>query len=133
VNHRVFVGVVVIVVAGVVAAALVMLGPPSEERARQLDRRRVGDLGQLSRSVQAYVDRHRGLPPTLQALSDEPGVQLERDPETGASYDYQVLDASRYQLCAQFAAASEDNELRTWSHGPGRQCFVQSVKVAGPE
>jgi hypothetical protein len=115
-----------VVVAAAVGAGVVLMGPPSEERARRLDERRVEDLRQVSFSVNLYNKWHERLPASLAELSEEPGLTFQsRDPVTAESYGYSVLEPAKYQLCAIFDRESTETRADMfWSHGGGRHCFV---------
>jgi len=125
-GQRLLVVVLIAVVASVVGVGIAMLGPPSEERARRIDDRRVQELRQLSQAVHLYNSRHHALPASAADLSTEPGVSVaSHDPVTGASYDYRVTDATHYEVCAVFDRPSADpRNVDFWSHGAGRQCFT---------
>ena len=123
---------VIIVVATVVVAAviggIILLDSPAQERLRRLDERRVDDLRELAYALDRYWTREGTIPPSLEELAGEPGVFVELfDPGTGQPYEYQVLSSSTYELCAQFARDTAEEQDRFykdyWAHGPGRQCF----------
>ena len=121
-----------VVVAAAVGTGIVLMGPPSDERSRRLDERRVEDLRQISFSVNLYNRRHQRLPVSLAELSEEPGLTFQsRDPATEESYGYSMLEPAKYQLCAIFDR--ESTEARSdvfWSHGGGRHCFVLKADEA---
>jgi hypothetical protein len=70
------------------------------------------DFGELPESFDVLVEGNR--------LRDLPS-----DPVTAERYEYEILDDSRYRLCAEFARAlPEDRADRDfWWHPPGRHCF----------
>ena len=84
-----------------------------------------------------YIDEHFAQQPSLEALARQRGMSVELlDPETARPYDYEILDAAAYALCAQFARDSSDEERQLlrdspgnggyadfWSHTAGRYCF----------
>ena len=120
------------VVAATVVTAVVILGPPSAQRQRKMDRVRVMDLVNVAASVDGYYRLHKALPADLGALAREPGYRIaRRDPQTGAPYGYQILAATEYRLCADFATdsatATPDFEIAyvsvEWVHGQGHRCF----------
>lgn len=125
-GDRLIVGALVVVVATVVGVGIAMLGPPSEERARRLDDRRIDDLRRISLAAHLYNSRHQRLPASVAELSTEPGVMIDTaDPVTREAYPYRVVDANRYELCATFdRQSSEARSSGFWSHGTGRQCFT---------
>ncbi len=112
----------------VVAAVMLILGffhigAPSTQRTLRADARRVQDLYMLSSRIYNVWSSAHKLPEHLDELRD---VALA-DPITREGYQYQVKDASKYELCATFAMSSGKNQTlqRTsaWSHQAGRQCF----------
>jgi hypothetical protein len=124
-------GVVLIVAIG---TALVILGSPDQERVRRLDQRRVRDLDGLAMAIDLYFERHGSLPATLRDIEREVGVSAGfRDPASAALYEYQVLEGSRFELCATFDATAQQatdelTEYRFWSHRAGRQCFQRETR-----
>jgi hypothetical protein len=132
---NIFVASVVSAVFAAVIGGIVLLGSPAKERTRKLDERRVENLRAITNAVNLYWTRHKSLPPSLDALSREPGVLLKPlDPETGQPYEYKTLGEKNYELCARFAldTAEEQDSIRKefWSHGAGRQCFHFEVREA---
>ena len=82
----------------------------------------------ISAELDFYWTREGTLPSSLEELSNEAGVFIELfDPETGQPYEYRVLGSNTYELCAQFArdTAEEQGHFYRyyWSHGQERQCF----------
>jgi len=134
---RLLVGCVSAAVAAAVVAAIVVLGSPGEQRLRALDARRTRDLADIAATIGRYAEEHGSLPDELSALGQRPGSRrAPNDPETGAPYEYSVLGAEKYQLCAVFHAQSPDAafahsylERDGWPHGPGRQCFECVQKI----
>jgi hypothetical protein len=113
-------------------AGLVMVGPPSEARARKLDDRRVEDLRSLAGAVDLYWSRRGALPASLQeATREQRDSSPVGDPLTGHPYSYRVISVDSYELCADFQRASE-REGRAWgiwSHGRGRRCFERNLRL----
>jgi hypothetical protein len=121
-----------VAVATAVIAAVVILGAPSVQRQRKMDAVRVQDLTNIATSVYGYFNRHGALPADLGAVAREPGYRVAlNDPEAGKPYGYQVIDATSYRLCADFATDSATDPPDsynvytdvTWAHGRGHQCF----------
>jgi hypothetical protein len=107
-------------------AGLVMVGPPSEARARKLDNRRVEDLRGLANAVDLYRSRRGSLPASLQEATREQGNSSALgDPLTGQPYPYRVVSVDRYEVCADFqrASESEGRDWDFWSHARGPRCF----------
>ena len=127
-GKHVLIGLAVGVVVVAVGSGLMVLGPPSEERARRLDDRRVADLRGITRAVDLYWTRRGRLPSSLDHLSQESGVNISsRDPGTAQDYDFRVLGAETYQLCGHIQRNSADPARGVsrgfWSHSVGKQCF----------
>ena len=129
---RTVAGFAAVSVAAAVVAGLFAIGAPSEERARQLDERRVEDLQGISRSTNVYFGRHSRLPSSLDELGREGGMRIaERDPWRPRT-EYHATGAETYELCATFQRSSaEEGRAVTaefWSHEAGRQCFQLKAK-----
>ena len=142
-NRVTGVGILVSAVTGsvvaAVIAAIVVLGSPMEQRQRRLDERRVHDLTTIVNTISLYASTHEALPSELSVLGKQPGPRrAPMDPDTGAPYEYSVLGAESYQLCAVFTMPSPDAsaapissyaEREGWTHGAGRQCFERKQKI----
>ena len=118
----------VVAVLAVVIVGVILLDSPAQERLRRLDERRVDDLRSISAELDFYWTREGTLPSSLEELSNEPGIFIDLyDPETGQPYEYRVLSSNTYELCAEFARDTADEQGRPyrdyWSHGQGRHCF----------
>jgi type II secretory pathway pseudopilin PulG len=134
-------GVVVAVVAVVLGAALFVLGSPAEERRRRLDERRVAGLQDLARTIDLYRGDEGALPRDLAALAEWRGAgALDGDPVTGEPYRYRVTGDATYELCATFAASSQERpEARYrrstgafWRHPAGDHCYELEAKKPDP-
>ena len=122
----------VMVVLGALGGGFYLIGPPAEERARSLDARREMDLQRLRLAADLYWTRNKRLPASLDELAAEAGTNIyARDPQTDAPYAYVVKGAAAYELCAEFARASEQRG-DFWSHGAGRQCYSIAAKEIRP-
>ena len=128
---RVLLSVVVAVVAGCIAYALVLTGSPGEQRGVRLDQERVSHLSNISDNIDLYWELNGELPADLSQMSG-PRYFINRidDPETGLPYEYRILEAPRYELCAIFSTDTADLperdrpfSERAWNHGAGRTCF----------
>src|SRR5690606_13531470 len=64
-RRRLLAGGAIAAVAIAIGAGLVVLGPPSDVRARRLDAQRVDDLRQWARAIDDYWDANDQLPATL--------------------------------------------------------------------
>jgi hypothetical protein len=100
------------------------IGTPATQRALRADRKRVQDLYQLSDKIHTLWTTNGRLPGHLDEVRDAAFA----DPISRVAYEYRVAEVSRYELCATFALASEENQAvprsSAWSHPGGRHCFT---------
>ena len=123
--------VVALVLAGCVVYALTLTGSPGSQRDERLDRDRVSHLSNIAENIDLHWERNEELPGDFDEM---PGptyyVESVHDPETGLRYEYRVLEAPRYELCAIFSTDTTGrvhgdrrfSESR-WDHQEGRNCF----------
>lgn len=67
------------------------------------------------------------LPLSLSEIAGRRSGLLAADPETGRPYEFIVKNANDYELCANFAGASDARGRYAnafWSHPRGRACFA---------
>jgi len=134
-------GVLLIVASVAVVAAvvtgIVVLGPPSEERGRRLDAKRVADLEQLTAQIEYYRQQQGRLPSSLDDLASLPNFRVERrDPISGEPYGFRLTDTAAYEVCATFDRDSKEQSTRGrefWAHGPGTHCFPVKVREKGQQ
>ena len=122
---------------------------PEIERKRSFDERRVHDLTGIANCLQDYASQYRRLPNSLEELNktDYSYCANKKDPETKKPYEYRVIAQSKmvgknkeaeFELCANFALKSEDNQVgnpspyyvrqNQWSeHTVGRNCDRMEV------
>jgi hypothetical protein len=130
-GRRVLAGVVSLVVAAAIVTGVVILGSPSEERARRLDSRRVADLEGIRTAVNFYHSSRGQLPASLEELSREPGVRISTDPITNEPYRYRALSAETFELCGIFDRASAPRSgsgVDIWQHPAGPHCVTLKVE-----
>ncbi len=110
-----------IVLAAVVGGVLLM-GSPSEQRQRQLDRRRVDDLQKIAAAIDVYRTRQQRLPASLDDLGQAPGRGPSfRDPATGLAYEYRVRGDSAVRA---LGASLGRKRTRNFS----RRCAASSIR-----
>ena len=119
----------------------VVTGSPGTARLQKFDDRRVEDLQTIEDEIEnaclggtrysPMEERalQRPLPATLEDVVELATLRRPdiRDPETGKKYEYDVLDESRYRLCATFHFSRDEENLPIWNHEAGRQCFEFDV------
>lgn len=142
--HRSFLILSLAYVAVVLVWGAFIIGSPVSERARKFDDRRVEDLRSISTEISNIVYEGgihpvsptgtpipptKALPKTLEqvrieALYATPNIV---DPETGVPYEYRILGATKYELCAEFSFPREMQYDIAWNHAEGNQCFTIDI------
>jgi hypothetical protein len=133
-----------VLVAAVFVASFWFVESPTEARARQHDQAVVNDLNILDGAINNfYSANNKKLPAALSSLSEmSASYYLPADAfvdETGDKpYDYKIIDATHYQLCANWQVSSEvlkENKSyyidARWQHEVGYQCFDRQVGDLG--
>jgi hypothetical protein len=121
------------IVAVAAVATSIWLNPPSENRARLLDDKRVQGLERTNNAVCRYYDNHDALPADLKVLDGETNQSIQaiwHDPETHEPVEYQITGARSFRLCAKFARSSDRHDSEAYDfkeHGAGRDCFDYTV------
>ena len=118
-----------------IAAGVWVMDSPMRQRLLRVDAARVEDMQTLDAAVLLWWGEHKELPADLGMLAAQPGVNLpRRDPDGGSDYRYRPLDATHYELCAEFATDSGERPARwrlpqsgQWVHPAGAHCFHRSV------
>ncbi len=87
-----------------VILGIVVTGGPGAGRMERRDRDRHADMRDLKTHVACLADRREGLLPDTLETAEGCFVTPDQltDPLTGAPYRYRVLDAARYEICADF-------------------------------
>ncbi len=119
-----------IAVAASLAAAIATTGSPAQQRLKRFDERRERDLQGLQVAVDAHYRVEGRLPASLDVLAGGRAWDADsfRDPATAQPYEYRVLDARRYELCARFSTASRHpRPAAVHGHPAGRHCIRHAV------
>lgn len=130
-GRQLLAGIVSLVVASAIVTGMVILGSPSDARAKRLDALRVTELLGITTAINYFHSENGRLPATLDELSKQPGVRISMDPATGAPYRYRVLGAEEFELCGTFERASEVREgsgVDVWHHPAGAYCFMKKIE-----
>lgn len=114
---------------------------PSEIRERNLDAKQLSDLQNIQGQIESYTSLHTKLPNTIEEAYN--GITIPSAPDMRMSYEYKVLSAVSFELCAEFAfeSSSTDNYYmydknmytapltiknpNDWNHGEGRWCYTR--------
>jgi hypothetical protein len=136
-NLRANSGKVLSILAALVAIAAVTtsiwLNPPSENRARSLDQKRLEGLKCTENAIDKYYDVHHALPADLKALDSEKNQPIQanwHDPETQQPLEYEIKGEKSYSLCVRFARNSDWQNTAEYDfkkHSAGRDCFEYDV------
>lgn len=130
-------GIVSLVVVVSIVAGFFIVGTPAEQRERRLDEQRVSALQDLQWQIINYYQNTERLPQTLETLND--GISFNvvpTDPETKESYGYNIKGDLVFELCANFARASDEQYSQVpradlldqnWQHNAGRTCFERTI------
>lgn len=141
--HRAFAGIASAIVLLAVVWGFLLAGSPMLQRQRRFDDRRVQDLQSVVSAVYAIVTDGRPpvgidepdqslrkpLPPTLQEVAANAPYEkiLINDPQSGAPYEYRIIDPKTYELCATFSLERDQPYDISWNHPAGRHCYVVDV------
>jgi len=112
---------------------------PAQVREMRLDQQQVSEMQDMQWRIEEHYRVEKALPTTLETLYAN--GRLPDAPEGRAAYEYNVVDATTYELCATFAEPSVGiNESRAmiapypnakdnynWEHEAGKKCFKRVV------
>lgn len=126
-----------------IIGAFFIIGSPMTARLAQFDQQKVYDLQNIQSQVVNYWQRKETLPQSLNDLSDTiSGYAVPADPQSGASYEYNIKDATAlvFELCATFNKEASSTQGRAskpipmgdiysqnWDHIAGRVCFERTI------
>jgi hypothetical protein len=125
----VFIGVVI----ACLVTAFTLIDSPIRARELREDQNRVSELQQIAYSVRDFYTQNSALPENLDALVADSKILAEtlRDPVTDEKYAYRALDATHFELCANFAFATPTDGFvdPAWQHEAGYGCFDMSIST----
>ena len=112
-----FVGVAVIL-------GLYLSGSPGEARREAMDEVRRRNIQSVQSVISVYYEQKGELPDKLEDLDDQSsslhGIQANfKDPRTEEPYEYRVVDAKSYEICATFETEFTFGEGRKIKVMPG--------------
>ena len=124
-----------------VAAGFFTAGSPLKARLYRFDEQRVTDLQVIQDQIIFYWTQKEVLPKNLDELENSlSGYIPPKDPETGASYIYDMKNKLNFELCAEFnmdtmailrtpevVYPAKDIYNQKWDHGAGKVCFDRSI------
>ena len=119
---------VMVSVSAVILAAVVggffIIGMPASQRDLRDDQTRSSNLQSIQWDVVNYYQRTGQLPNDLSQLLDPLNpynVEYQKDPETGATYEYRTVASTTptFEMCANFALESKTDEYKGRGAYPG--------------
>lgn len=137
-----------LILLAVIVAGFFIIGSPWAQRLVRFDERKVQDLENIQWQIVNYWQQKGKIPAALPDLEDPiSGFRVPKDPETGATYGYTVLEADVFELCATFNRATvsvKDKGARApmpaypmpidgfqinenWTHDAGDVCFERTI------
>jgi hypothetical protein len=138
-----------ILAAASIIAGFFIVGTPMQARQARFDTQRVQDLQNIQSQVIYYYQAKQALPKTLDELNGaiSLGTELPVDPQTNAAYEYQVMGARAFKLCATFNTSGSNEQSSSigmrsipaphkvlgqdnWQHEAGEQCFDRTIDPA---
>ncbi len=149
---KVFAGISVVLVLASIIGGFVIMGSPAQQRNLRLDQQKVDSLRNTQYSIVNYYQLKKALPKTLNDLDDSiSGMADSMDPETGMQFEYKATSNLSFELCANFHAASPENQTYdyadpyygvndmsiakgasqdNWKHSEGHFCFTRTIDPA---
>lgn len=110
---------------------------PTEVREMKLDDQQVSDLQDMQWRVEEYYRVEKALPGDISVLYE--GAIPPQAPSDRAPYQYNIIDETSYELCANFVHDSQTagnyrsiaspltKDNYNWDHGTGSKCFKRVV------
>lgn len=139
-TRRVYAVIAVAIILLSIIAGFAVIGSPYTQRLRRADAMRIQNLSEIQWQIVNYWQSHGALPRTLVDLNDDiSGFVASKDPESNKDYEYAIVGAAKFKLCANFALASEGANLPetsmqkplgaedNWKHGAGNTCFERKI------
>lgn len=133
------------VMVGVVVLAVMIYGftlidTPGAVRDQAIDEQQRNDLQDIQWRIEAHYAEVGELPAEVGEVYEV--QEVPSAPEGRAAYEYEITGEQSYNLCAEFAAASDeaypkpylrtpdrigDYQNQNWEHTAGRWCFERTV------
>jgi hypothetical protein len=137
-----------VVIVTIMISALINIDSPAQYREYRLDDKQVSDLQTIQWQVQDYLALNGALPESLEVLESK---AVPEAPEGRAAYEYRLTEQG-FELCATFAAASQDEydyyysrpvsvpigesvvmNPDNWWHDAGEYCFERVIETKKAE
>lgn len=129
-------GIVTAVVIGLsFIGSFFLVDSPAVARTKAFDRTRENNLVEIRFAIDNYYREFEKLPENFDELTDFQAFLPQTDPQTGAEYEYRIIDDQNFELCAEFKTSNKDlakDEFREFGpnqfvHDVGKTCFTRKV------
>lgn len=125
---------------GAVVYGFISGGSPWEARNKKFDQTRLTNLREIKYAVETYTNKNNNLPQNLSQIKEYLyGAKSITDPETGAEYEYKIVNPTSYQICATFTSdppADNSNRYSSLSYSDdfgkykkGNYCFDLNTTI----
>lgn len=124
-------------------AGFFIVGTPAKQRERKFDEERISDLQNIQGEVVNFWSQKNALPINQEELEDDISwFTIPKDPKTGESYEYKVVDSLTFELCATFTTSTKDfynsesakyinrdpfSSKQSWEHEAEKTCFTRTI------
>ncbi|MEN9405122.1 MAG: hypothetical protein RLY47_81 [Candidatus Parcubacteria bacterium] len=141
--NKLFVSLAGLFVLLAIVLGFMTFGSPNAQREMRLDSQREMNLSDIQWQVLNHWQTQEKLPAALTDLNDEfGGYTAPVDPETKASYEYNITGPLSFELCATFdrasSAKSQGEKMMPvdsygggldprFQHEAGRTCFARTI------
>lgn len=134
---RILIGIIAL---AAIVTGFIAVGTPATQRELAFDTQRISDLSNIQSQVILYWQRNNNLPNNLFGIFGQ-YVNIPVDPDTKASYVYNVKGEMNFELCATFSLSSDveasqetypdygvvSGSTQSWTHPAGYFCFERTV------
>lgn len=132
--HKIVIGilsVLLLIVLGLLARSI-WPEPSMETLQQRNDRQRVQDLSEIIDAAHTFRNQQNRLPATLEELAGNQRRLALNDPVSGERYEYELISADIYSLCAVFETSAADNAFGYLPgfnrHDIGHQCVYRTYE-----
>jgi len=126
-----FITAVAMFAVAAIVTGICVIDSPQQVRAHKIDAKRITELQAIVARIKNYYHVQNRLPERLDQSDISYGSF--KDPVTGHPYEYNIIDADNYELCAMFDTVliADRQTSNCWvfqQHGRGRYCFRIAIK-----
>lgn len=125
------------IVVGSIISGFAVLGSPATQRLYKYDEQKINELLSINSEINNYYNTKGVLPRTLADITAVAYYIVIVDSQTGKPYEYEKIDETTYNLCAEFNKTSKEKDKLnstlqypygvSWTHPAGKHCFEQTI------